>query len=68
MNVIRMVGLGNPFYIHVQHMDFEDRHIFGGDIERNFDIPVPLDSNAAYITLNENTEFGLKQINAISLD
>ena len=68
LNVIRMIGLGNPFYIHVQHMDFEDRHIFGGDIERNFDIPVPLDSDAAYITLNENTEFGLRQINAISID
>ncbi len=68
MNVIRMIGLGNPFYIHVQHIDFEDRPIFGGDIERNFDISVPIDSNAAYITFNEQTEFGLKQINAISLD
>ena len=68
MNVIRMIGLGNPFYIHVQHIDFEDRPIFGGDIERNFDISVPVDSNAAYITFNEQTEFGLKQINAISID
>ena len=68
LNVIRMIGLGNPFYIHVQHIDFEDRHIFGGDIERNFDIPVPLDSDAAFITFNKQTEFGLQEINKISID
>ena len=67
MNVIRMIGLGNPFYIHVQHMDFEDRPIFGGDIELDFDIPVPLDSDAAYIIFNEQTEFGLREINKISI-
>jgi hypothetical protein len=68
MNVIRMIGLGNPFYIHVQHMDFEDRPIFGGDIELDFDIPVPLDSDAAYIIFNEQTEFGLREINKISIE
>jgi hypothetical protein len=63
-----MIGLGNPFYIHVQHMDFEDRPIFGGDIELDFDIPVPLDSDAAYIIFNEQTEFGLREINKISIE
>ena len=66
--VIRMIGLGNPFYIHVQHMDFEDRPIFGGDIELDFDIPVPLNSDAAYITFNEQTKFGLREINKISIE
>lgn len=67
-NVIRIVGLGNPFYIHVQHMDFEDRPIFGGDIDRDFDIPIPLDSDAASISFFEQSEFGLKEINKIQLN
>ena len=41
---------------------------FGGDIERNFDIPVPLDSDAAFITFNKQTEFGLQEINKNSID
>jgi hypothetical protein len=67
-NVIRILGLGNPFYIHVQHIDFEDRPIFGGDIDRDFDIPIPLDSDAASISFFEQSEFGLKEISKIQLD
>lgn len=68
LNAIRILGLKNPFYIHVQHIDFEDRHIFGGAIDRNFDIPIPIDSDAAFISFNEQNEFGLREINRISIE
>ena len=68
LNAIRILGLKNPFYIHVQHIDFEDRHIFGGAIDRNFDIPIPIDSDAAFISFNKQNEFGLQEINRISIE
>lgn len=68
LNAIRILGLKNPFYIHVQHIDFEDRHIFGGAINRNLDIPIPIDSDAAFISFNEQNEFGLQEINRISIE
>ena len=68
LNAIRILGLKNPFYIHVQHMDFEDRYIFGGNIDRNFDIPIPIDSDAAFISFNEQNEIGLQEINRISIE
>ena len=59
--VISVIGLGDPFYIHVQHMGYEHSHVFGGKISRKFDIPIPSDINASYISLNSQDDFGIKK-------
>lgn len=66
--VISVMGLGDPFYIHVQHMGYEDSYVFGGKISRKFDIPIPSDINAAYISLNSQDDFGIKEVQKIRLN
>lgn len=66
--VISVMGLGDPFYIHVQHMGYEDSHVFGGKISRKFDIPIPFDINAGYISLNSQDDFGIKEVQKIRLN
>ena len=66
--VISVMGLGNPFYIHVQHMGYEDSHVFGGKISRKFDIPIPFEINAGYISLNSQDDFGIKEVQKIRLN
>ena len=67
-NVISLIGLGDPFYIHLQHIGYEDSNVFGGYIQRDFDIPVSLDSKATQISLMEQNKFGLKEIRRIELN
>lgn len=67
-NVISLIGLGDPFYIHLQHIGYEDSRVFGGYIQRDFDIPVSLDSKATQISLMEQNKFGLKEIRRIELN
>tara|TARA_B100001939_G_C16685850_1_gene506416 strand:- start:86 stop:562 length:477 start_codon:yes stop_codon:yes gene_type:complete len=66
--VISMMGLGSPFYMHLQHRGYEDSDIFMAKISRNFEIPIPLNTNAAYISLNSQDEFGIKEVQKISLN
>lgn len=66
--VIGLIGLKNPFYIHLQHIGYEDSNVFGGYVDFNFDIPISINSNAKYISFHEQNEFGLKEISKIQLD
>ncbi len=66
--VIGLIGLKNPFYIHLQHIGYEDSNVFGGYVDYNFDIPISMNSNAKYISFHEQNEFGLKEISKIQLD
>ena len=66
--VIGLIGLRNPFYLHLQHIGYEDSNVFGGYIDYNFDIPVSLNSNAKYLSFNRQNEFGLNEINKIQLN
>ena len=67
-NVISLIGLGDPFYIHLQHIGYEDSRVFGGYIQRDFDIPVSLDSKATHMSLMEQNKFGLKEIRRIEIN
>ena len=65
---IAVIGLGNPFYIHAQHIDHEESKDFGTYID-NQDISavIPLGLNASYVVLASQDPFGLYDINEISL-
>ena len=61
-------GIGDPFYVHAQHIGYEDSDVFGGYIEANIEITVPIDAKVSYISLLSQNEFGLKEIKRIKLD
>ena len=62
---ILFLGLGDPFYIHAQHIDYEDRDKFGGYIEADLDIALPIDIEPAYFVLVKKDEIGFKEIERI---
>ena len=64
---IMIYGLGNPFYIHAQHIDFEDRDFFGGYINADFKVAFPIDLEISYLILLEQNEGFLREINEIKL-
>ena len=64
---IMLIGIGNPFYIHADHIGYEDRYVFGGYIETELNLPLSLDTKAAKIILLSQDEFGLKEIKKIRL-
>ena len=64
---IMIYGLGNPFYIHAQHIDFEDRDFFGGYVNADFKVAFPLDLEISYLILLEQNEGFLREINEIKL-
>tara|TARA_B100001175_G_C19240216_1_gene509667 strand:- start:118 stop:582 length:465 start_codon:yes stop_codon:yes gene_type:complete len=63
-----LVGLGDPFYIHVDHIGYEDAHIFGGYIEQDLEIAIPLSMKISYLVLLTQNEFGLKKIKKIKVN
>ena len=65
---VAVIGLGNPFYIHAQHIDHEESKDFGTYID-NQDISavIPLGLDASYVVLASQDPFGLYDINEISL-
>ena len=65
---IMLRGIGDPFYAHAQHIGYEDSDVFGGYIEANIDITIPIDVKVSYISLLSQNEFGLKEIKRIKLD
>ena len=65
---IMLRGIGDSFYAHAQHIGYEDSDVFGGYIEANIDITVPVDAKVSYISLLSQNEFGLKEIKRIKLD
>ncbi len=64
---IMIYGLGNPFYIHAQHIDFEDREFFGGYVNADFKVAFSLDLDISYLILLEQNEGFLREINEIKL-
>jgi len=64
---IFMIGLGDPFYIHAQHIDFEDRDFFGGYIDADIDIALPFDADISYFVLLSQENRFLKKISEIKV-
>jgi hypothetical protein len=64
---VLLLGLGNPFYIHAQHIGYEDRKVFGGYIEQDIELALPLNIDASYIILLSQGPYGLKVINEIKV-
>jgi hypothetical protein len=62
-----LLGLGNPFYIHAQHIDYENSRVFGGYVESEFEIALPLGIDASYFVLLSQDSYGLKIINEIKV-
>ena len=65
---VLILGLGNPFYIHADHIGYEHSHDFGGNIEQNLEIAVPLNINASNLLLLSQDEFGFKEVARIKLN
>lgn len=65
---IMLIGIGNPFYIHADHIGYEDRYVFGGYIEKELNLPLSLDTKASKIILLSQDEFGLKEIKRLDLN
>ena len=63
-----LIGIGNPFYVHAQHIGYEDSDIFGGYITTDIDIAIPMNLDISQIVLVSQDEFGLKEIKKISLN
>jgi hypothetical protein len=66
-NQIMLVGLGDPFTIHIDHIGYENETVFQADIPQDFDIAMPVSSNAAYFVLLSQDEFGFKEIKKIKV-
>jgi hypothetical protein len=64
---LSVIGLKNPFYLHLQHQGYEDSHVFGGYVKREFNIPIPIEIDAKYISLHSQNQFGFKEIKRIKL-
>ena len=62
---VLLLGLGNPFYIHAQHIGYENSNVFGGYIEQDFDVALPVNIDASYLVLLSQNSEGLKIIKEI---
>ena len=67
-NQIMLVGLGDPFTMHIDHIGYEDETVFQADIPQNFEIAIPVTSNAAFFVLLLQDEFGFKEIKKIKVN
>jgi hypothetical protein len=67
-NQIMLVGLGDPFTMHIDHIGYEDETVFQADIPQNFEIAIPVTSNAAFFVLLSQDEFGFKEIKKIKVN
>ena len=66
-NQIMFVGLGDPFTIHIDHIGYEDEMVFQGNVSQDFEIALPVTSNAEYFVLLSQDEFGFKEIKKIKV-
>ena len=64
---VLILGLGNPFYIHADHIGYEHSHDFGGYVDQSLEIAIPININAAQLVLLSQDEFGFKQVSKINL-
>ena len=66
-NEIFLIGLGNPFYIHAQHIGYEESNFFGGYIDAEIRIALPLNADASYFVLMSQENKFLKKINEVKV-
>ena len=65
---VAVIGLGNPFYIHAQHIYHEGSKDFGTYIDnQDINAVIPLGLDASYVVLASQDPFGLYDIKEISL-
>ena len=64
---IILLGIGDPFYIHAQHIDYEDSRFFGGYINAEFEIALPLEMDVSHIVLLSQQGKVLTKINEIEV-
>ena len=64
---IFMIGLGDPFYIHAQHIGYENEDFFGGYIDADLKIALPFDTDASYLILMSHDNKLLKKIDQIKV-
>ena len=64
---IMLIGIGDPFYVHADHIGYEDSNVFGGYIETELDIPISLNKKVSQIILLSQSEFGFKEIKKLNL-
>ena len=60
-NQIMFVGLGDPFTVHIDHIGHENETVFQADIPQNFDIAMPVTSNAAYLYCSLRMSLALRK-------
>ena len=65
---IFLIGLGNPFYIHAQHIDYEESDFFGGYIDANIEIAIPIDTDVSYLVLLSQDDKILKKIKEVKVN
>ena len=65
---IILLGIGDPFYIHAQHIDYEDSRFFGGYINTEFEIALPLDMDVSHIVLMSQQGKVLTKINEVEVE
>ena len=65
---VLLVGLGDPFYFHVDHIGYEENEIFSGYIDQEFEIAIPLTLQISHLVLLFQDEFGLKEIKKIKVN
>jgi len=65
---IMLVGLGDPFTMHIDHIGYENETVFQANIPQDFDIAMPVTTNAAYFVLLSQDEFGFKEIKKIKVN
>ena len=63
-----LVGLGDPFTMHIDHIGYENETIFQANIPQNFEIALPVTTKAAYFVLLSQDEFGFKEIKKIKVN
>ena len=64
---IMLIGIGDPFYVHADHIGYEDSNVFGGFIETEIDLPISLNKKVSQIILLSQSEFGFKEIKKLNL-
>lgn len=64
---IILIGLGDPFYIHAQHIEYENEDFFGGYIDADFQIALPFDADLSYLILMSHDNKLLKKIDEIKV-
>ena len=65
---VAQIGLGNPFFISAQHIDYEHTESFGDYIDnKDIKVVVPNNIDASFAVLASQDPFGLYDINEISL-